>query len=262
MAVAQVFQQSGFYVVPSTHYQDPDTGKLREIDLTAQRNLMLAEYMVLQVGCTIECKSSPDKPWVLFSSLQRDEDRRDEVFVPYDILGDNILQGFLTEIYDDPLFSKYRQQIEALSLCNPRNMGYGVTQAFTTGNDAPYEAVMRTLKASIARIAGASESTKPNDVPLCSIMFPVVVTDSRLFDCSLDNSGGIVVSEIDHGCIIWRGTHQSISTTPVIHIITRPAIEPFVRLINTTADAIFGIASELQDTLLRMTLAACHKESD
>lgn len=95
MTVAHALQNAGYYVIPSASYKDPDTDIVREIDLTAQRHCGIDKPVFFQVACTIECKLSPDKPWILFMPHSH-EDR----FVPFDTLASIIIVGFLHEIYE------------------------------------------------------------------------------------------------------------------------------------------------------------------
>jgi hypothetical protein len=61
---------------------------------------------------------------------------------------------------------------------------YGVTQAFTSGDDLTFKSTTSVLKAAIARKRElAKQSWKP-----FVFVFPTIIVDSLLFECYLDDS--------------------------------------------------------------------------
>ncbi|NOH01035.1 MAG: hypothetical protein HND47_03175 [Chloroflexi bacterium] len=68
LEVALAFQKEGFSVFSSDWYEDYETGELREIDVTALKWSDTSKPRHLQVCYRIECKTSREKPWVVFKS--------------------------------------------------------------------------------------------------------------------------------------------------------------------------------------------------
>jgi hypothetical protein len=79
---------------------------------------------------------------------------------------------------------------------------YGVTQAFTSGKDVVHSAIMTVLKAALGRVADSNERNK--DWPIVDLIFPVIVTDARLFEYYLDGDGNGVLGEVSESLLIWR----------------------------------------------------------
>ena len=61
----------------------------------------------------------------------------------------------------------------------PEQCAYGMTQAFTTGNDVTYAAASSVAKAAVAE-ASKFDSSRRADNQLCEIVFPVIVVDGLL----------------------------------------------------------------------------------
>src|SRR5687768_2918269 len=69
MEVARAFYAvGGLSVSISDIYKDFDTGEAREIDVTVCKFHRRIRELFLRVCCRIECKTSKDKPWVVFVS--------------------------------------------------------------------------------------------------------------------------------------------------------------------------------------------------
>src|SRR3989442_788755 len=69
LRVGQAFAAAGWGVSHASFDEDPETHKQREIDLYVYmqgHGLPAIQFML-----AIECKSSPDKPWVAFSAPRK-----------------------------------------------------------------------------------------------------------------------------------------------------------------------------------------------
>ena len=65
MIVAAALRKENFYTNQGFYYSDPETNTSREIDIIATK---MDTFGLFQVQFVVECKSSLDKPWVLFTS--------------------------------------------------------------------------------------------------------------------------------------------------------------------------------------------------
>jgi hypothetical protein len=251
MVVAYTLQNAGYYVVPSASYRDPDTGALREIDLTAQRHCGIDEPVVFQVACTIECKLSPDKPWILFMPHSR-EDR----FVPFDTLASIITVRFLEEIYENPDLENIRLKTENLRLLQPKYVAYGIVRAFTSPKDIdiPYNAALSALKAAVHRISLADDETNRRSTrPICTIVFPAVVTDARLFQCYLNRDEQLEINEISYCQMeLKAGVQNATVYAPLISIVNRMAVTQFVADLNEAAEILMQTALQNRDMISKM----------
>ena len=120
MAVAQLFRNSGFWVIQSDFYEDKESGKKREIDIVAhvskQSEVLLPLNFGFSVGCCVECKLGKDKPWLLLTS---------KVLPRYDIRDLAITSDYGFKVLTKALGLS---EIKNLNLMQNINYGYGLTQ--------------------------------------------------------------------------------------------------------------------------------------
>lgn len=216
MAVAKAFRREGFMIIQSEFYDDPETGKSREIDVCAWKQREIHDILV-RVNFCIECKLAKDKPWVIFTSSDtRLADTASIVQRSASTLGHALLES----IYR-------RNDIQKLSIfLLPKRPGYGLTQAFISGEDIPYAAFMTAAKAAVAESKNDNEGAHYQG-PICGISFPVVVIDGRLFECYLNDSGEVTTEEIQIGTLISRSHIIGMPHT-IVQIVTLPAIDDFL----------------------------------
>ena len=141
MATAQLFRQHGFRAFQSDYYTDPESNTQREIDVFAYRQKQV-EDAELRVSFSVECKNAKDKPWVMFSS----EDL--ELAPPARVVqraASKLAMHFLR------LLSHHETIQKAPLFSLPRRPGYGVTQAFSNGQDIPFAACVGAAKSAIAK---------------------------------------------------------------------------------------------------------------
>jgi hypothetical protein len=180
MQVASAWREGGFSVTQSSYYSDIENTSLREIDIVAS--------YVDWTGCiniefVTECKVSKKKPWLLFSS-------------EHTLEGFNRLFGYCTnsESARKALIEKGISTVTALPWMKKiGRTAYGMTRAFTTGEDMTFKAATSVLKAAIARKRlFESQSWKP-----FVFVFPSIVVDGLIFDCHLDEAGRLSVERLE-----------------------------------------------------------------
>jgi hypothetical protein len=223
MVVARTFREADFRTLQSSYYTDPESDVQREIDVIAYRQNQIGKILV-RVSFAIECKLSRDKPWVLFTS----EDVR--LAGPARVVqraSSGLGHKFLSSIARD-------EDIQTLNMLSlPRRPGYGVTQAFTSGQDTPYTACMGVAKCAVAEVLAADKASRTQG-PLLKIVFPVVVMDGKLFECYLTEDGAITVLEIERGILVWRNPIVRVPHT-IIDIVTVTGLPSLVRDANEAA---------------------------
>lgn len=238
MEVAKGFANLGMNVIQSDVYEDPETKAIREIDVTVSSTTH-KRGVYIYIGFQIECKLAKDKPWLLFSG---DKDRR--AFMP------PFLNAFHTKI-SQAFFERHisydygPQQLLTTQMFQSEPVGFSLTQAFTTGPDVPYQAVMSSLKAALYQQARL-ETIVVNDVPpphknyklpCCGVIFPIIVIDGKLFQCYLDEASKVSVDEIPYGKMLW-GHNGTKRQQKYIQIYTRSALP---QLIQHAAEAVEAI---------------------
>src|ERR1700682_737273 len=129
MRVAQSFRKAGFHITQSDYYTDPETNTPREIDVVATVQRSTKDNLIFRIMFLIECKSSTDKPWLLFCGPEKDMAAPARVTQRI-----TSRMGMLVfyELADDTNV----QQLALFSLRAP--VGYGLTQAFKKDKDLAY----------------------------------------------------------------------------------------------------------------------------
>lgn len=227
MKVASAFQEVGLSVLQSTYYKDPETKKKREFDVVARSQGEWVDYFILTIQFAISCKKADRHPWIVFTGDGRASDlkTRSNLLVPSP--GADRVRRSLWRIPD------YHDQ---KLLHRPLGLGYGITEAFTSGADMPYEALMSTINFADASIndLGFQEKPKKNEqkVALYSVFtVPIVVISGKLFEVKLQEDGNLDLQEVSR------------SIVAVDHPLTYSQRES-VEVIIATEDEIAKLANE------------------
>lgn len=232
MIVAHAFRRVGFRTIQSEYYKDPETGKSREIDVSASMQRFVHDILT-RVRFCVECKLARDRPWIMFTSsdiMLADPAR--VVQRPASTLGYALLESICR-----------RKDIQNLpNFLVPERPGYGLTQAFTSGQDVPYAAIMAAAKATIAEAEDADRGSRSQG-PICEILFPVVVIDGTLFECYLDEADEVITEEIRIGTLVWRSPVVGMPHT-IVQVVTLPAFEDFVEGAGRTSFALLETCEE------------------
>lgn len=144
MEVAQEFRAGGFAVGQSTYFLDPETEEAREIDVIAWHEKKVSDIQV-RLTCFIECKLSPERPWVIFTSRR---ELGDELFDFSSYVASELGSQCLTLLFQKGYFPL------PLAVAFRDRMGYGATQGLREKNDRldiVYDAALKAVKAAIAR---------------------------------------------------------------------------------------------------------------
>jgi hypothetical protein len=185
MRTAAAFRLAGFRAVQSAYYEDPETSAWREVDVVADIPEITPSARIVIVA---ECKSSRQKPWLLFTSPKRPISGPSRVM---ERISNQRGQEWLESI-------KLRHDIQSLRLFRVSpTPAYGITQALRRDQpDVTYAAALAAAKASIS----FARSKSP------TVVFPLVVTDARIFTCSLreNDPTAIDLEEVTAGDLLWR----------------------------------------------------------
>lgn len=229
MRVARLFRAQGFRIVQSEFYEDTETGTQRETDLTARIDYKF-DGVNARIEFVVECKSTPDKPWILFTggrglaNLARVAQRAASK------LGTKALMRLCQrkDIQDLPQFQMHKHS------------AYGLTQAFTTGNDITYAAATSVSKATAAVIKEADMYTSFG-YPLCLIVFPLIVIDAELVETYLKDHGEVAVNRIDSGTLAWR--HRLVGEPhTIIRLLRIDEVESYAAEMIASCNKFFELA--------------------
>ncbi len=179
MEAAAAFRDAGFEIRQSYSYPDPQSDKGREIDVLAIDPDFIG---VIEVSFVLECKSSK-KPWVVLTS--EDALANYNRLFAFAVTSEAAKKSLVSRL---PKFGTLEPYISRSS-----HGGYGFRQAFSENNDSAYATAIGVIKAC----AGAARDRKESKIPCLSFVFPIIVVDSPLFECSLKNDGDLKLKEVE-----------------------------------------------------------------
>jgi hypothetical protein len=223
MEVAATLHGSGFSVTPSFIYTDEDSGKNREIDILATKSDNMG---FSHVGYVIECKSTPN-PWVVFISNASSA-----------LVGPMAGLTLHTETAE-PAIDRLRS--------NPRNskwwlhrqgeLGYGLRETSAGQNDSAYSICTSLIKASRSWLCSPRVAK-----PRVAFAFPILVVDSPIFECSLNEKHEITLREVHESLFVFSPPIAGHSSC-LIRIVTRKLLDYLARY---TLDLANDVHNELQ----------------
>lgn len=231
MRAAAAFRAAGFEVRQASHYLDPENGTSREIDVLATDPDFLG---IVGIHFAIECKSSK-KPWVLLTS-------------PHTLSGYNRLFAFgvLSEKALHAFAERFRDFIGTVPwLRKDGPAGYSFRQALGERADIAFSAAVSVAKACEYLIR---PTDKQYAAPL-GFAFPVIVVDTPLIACSLDDDSGLRLTEIEQGEFLFfaRLPRQFGSC---IRVVTARALSGFALEAKQTAERLRAALKPEEDSVV------------
>jgi len=233
MRVAALCRDSGFNVIQGHYYSDPETGTAREIDVIASH----PDYTgCIDVSFVIECKVSKKNPWLLFSSQ-------------YALEGFNRLFAYCINSQSARKVLVEKDIETFLSLPWMKKDGrtaYGITQAFTSGDDQTFKAATSVLKAAIARkLSLDSQRWKP-----FLFIFPVIIMDGPLFECFLNKDGQLSIEPFEDGFFFFPWNVLGEAGT-CIRILSLNSLTRFITEAKTVGDSLTSLLKKDIEEKLR-----------
>ena len=223
MKVASALRKVGFNVMQSQYYIDPETDVPREIDIIAYKNDVRGEC---EISFLIECKVSKKKPWLLFSS---EEALQRNIFFNFAVLSESAINNLLN------LNKEITHQIPWMR--KRGRIAYGLTQAFTSGDDYPYKASLNVLKAAVSK---KLEFKKSKSFTPINVFFPVIIMDGEIFECFLDDNAKVNIEKINEAFYLSDLTIANEFAT-CIHIISAEKLEYFAEQAKNVADKLLSL---------------------
>lgn len=197
MTTAAALASAGFEIVQGDYFPDDKKDVLRELDVTGYIAHSDSGIQI-SVALLVECKSSLDKPWLLFTSSGSYPANLAVVRRSTNEQGQRVLNKlqFDLSVQKSPLF------------CLPSRCGYALSVAMRKpgDKDPAYDALMGVCTSSLGHIGRLEEVVYPKVVPFD---WPMIVIKAPLLECYLDSNGAVTVKEIDKGTLIWRN--------PILH---------------------------------------------
>ena len=212
MRTAACFRKAGFEVRQSSYYVDPESGKNREIDVIAFAPDK-DRHGIIKIIFVVECKSS-NKPWSLLCS-------------PDVLVGHNIFPAF--SVTSEKTFRmlcdlKVSELIKKWPWLKKNKLAaYSVRQAMSD-SDVAYAAAISVTKASNFYVEQSMSYM---------FAFPIIVVNSPILQCTLDENVEIEVKEVTEGEWLFFANENFGNCIRVISIDRLPLfIEEALKLSN------------------------------
>jgi len=251
MFVAEEFRRVDFRVSQSTFYSDPETKLYREIDVVASSSVGIGTLgRAIRIQFAVECKSSRDKPWVMFTERGNATPRETSKVGILSITGNpngkrlRLLLAAAEKVWSQPLFSLESRP------------AYGMVQALGSKGtpDASYAAQMQAAKATIA-LSSPDHQTQPGrllrlltSMEEVTLAFAVIVLDGRLFTAALAANGNLELKE--------KKSHFLAISSPevgenlaLVNVVTKDGLANYVSKAAAARDAIFAWCKENVDQI-------------
>ena len=185
--------KNAFVVAQSVYYQDAETAKFRETDIIASKFREINGTWT-HITFVIECKKTPNKPWVILKNDKLINHINEDLPVYYTRNCKRFIHEISKEdVYKSELFFK-----------NERSLGYSIQTAFANkGVDRSYEAIQSVTKAS--EYFSEKINSRSN---ICAFYFPIIIIEGKLFEGKL-NDDEIEIEEVNNSeVLITRSFHD------------------------------------------------------
>ncbi|MFF0715566.1 hypothetical protein ACWEVM_11195 [Streptomyces bauhiniae] len=236
--MAQVLRDNGIKFTQSEYYRDVESGDLREIDLSIR--ISLRDYDEEMPGIylcpVIECKSSPGKPWILFSGgvTLSDSAKIAQRYVLKRAW--NHWRNFANQVVRGHVVPEpWPLHFPSFSYSDPPAYSAVRTSLGKSREDAAYGAMTSATKASY----GIANQYPAHRNAALQIAMPVIVVDAPIYSCKLGTRGEPEIERVSKGTIVWRNRVLAESVGhPIITILSEEAVPEFCSDLNQTAQSL------------------------
>jgi hypothetical protein len=200
LTVGRSFQKAGWEIFHGQHYLDPESAKLREIDVHASSGPYVGAKKgmgMVSVHLLCECKVSQDKPWIVFTSYQGDDELRlIGRLTPGEAAANALTHAVLTN------------RDKFTTLVPGKRIGHGVARAFVQSRSAdptgPFAAVLGAMSATVALSNDHYQALLQGSgiTRWLAIYLPLVVVQGQMFEFYLDESGNETLVECSRAHIL------------------------------------------------------------
>ncbi len=235
--VGEQFRLAGWSVQHAVPFVDALTDKTREIDLVCS----VVDFddgceKSFEAACVVECKSTRDKPWVVFKGKEREAASME--FTPGD--------------YGSKLYFELPTD-ERDALCSPfefaqASPGHGIVKAFAdkrtpTDPTGPYSALQSVTSAVRHLQKEADARTSGDTVHMIygiTLYAPLVVIDGYLFECTYSET--MKIDPVDRSLV---ETVQEPGRNRCVWIVTKEGLGDFLAHVTPRLTALAHSATPL-----------------
>lgn len=227
----KILKNIGYSIGQSINYLDSQTNNPREIDIMAYKYYKLNNTW-LTITLTIECKYSPDKPWIGFSSIDNRFDIKDTIVHRF---SNKVGKDYLNELVNDDL-------VKSLLLFKTEDLRcFNVTRAFSDNLDMAYSATTSVINATQAFVNKANKLKR-----IIRIFFPIVLVDGLIYNCFLNEQDEIEIKKEGMLKLITTNSFESKSFN-FIDIISLDMFESIAKQYYNEFEIIYNKIKEIRD---------------
>lgn len=232
MRVARALLRHGLGIRQGWHYEDPETGKFREVDLLATGSLLMDRAVQLQA--VIEIKYAR-RPFVVFSyGAQLSRRISDTGWQPTNELGGRLVQSLRETrlLHRMPLYLPLSPISYSLTEAKISTSGKADRRA-GNGIDKGFDALSKVAKATHSLCTlydekitwTRTEATGETRAPIVYLAYPTIVIEGDLFSCHLAEDGDSpVVRRVKSALVEW--TYPPVGTMN-IRVVTTDDLDHF-----------------------------------
>jgi len=214
---AKALWTSGFRSSLGRHYQDPTTGKLREIDLLADAGLS----SWTRFFAVIECKRSPNAAWIV-----RETDQLSRDYTKWSALMTRPLEKALDELV--PAFLQ-DFRVERIVRNELPRYAFSVVEATEETNDAAHAAMAQAVSGALGWVGSMS-------VPAMAV--PVVVVDAPLFALCHRDGDDEPLEPIPWRRVLWGETNKQ----TIVDVVTAGHVSAYGAELRQSLDTSARVA--------------------
>ncbi len=193
LQAARRFQEAGFAVSHSVFYEDPETGKPREVDIVASKDAFGGRWG-LRVTFVVECKSGQNQSWLLLGGPASRIDGAGRLMSAIQSMRAQSLGSFLRRKSPVPEATLWRRS---------ERPARGLIRVGHGNEDVAYAALMSVAAAAIGQLEFSRQAEESGD-QLAEFVFPLLVVDAPLYRLSLGDGDETVLEPVTNGCVSWR----------------------------------------------------------
>lgn len=276
MRVARDFHAAGAEVQQSDFYVSTE-GKAREIDVSARFGEMWKrgalnegdersqtevdttnedevpadavtvppQFVFFDLFVVVECKSGPksQKPWVVFTSTRN----RLPSLTRFQRLGTDGGKAIMDRLAKDPEIAR----LELFKMTDA--VGYSMSVMKPEKAGAPDKNEHDQAFAALSSLAAAARGrVSPIGVPalftMCRIVLPILVVDTPIVECWLDDDGGLQLQERDRMTLVWRNPIGEDPHT-IIEILHERVVPKYVGHVYAAFDAFRRRKGDIEEAI-------------
>lgn len=236
MYVASQLRLCGFEVYQGTLYKDQETGKLRELDVTAHFFRQIDQFKSLEIKFIIECKHAKT-PWILFGGENDGFNQlTSEYFYCCNDTGKKVF-NIINNSAEEYLLGSTVFKVDKF-------IGYGITELNTKSDKKDsipnsYKAISTLINSLRSEQETEKKTTSSAALSKRYIVYvPMIVMEGSLYKTEYLGSEQIEARKIDEAQLLYKSNVYE-GVFPLIEICTKEKVEKLFKKIYIDCEKIY-----------------------